>query len=216
MIWVRISLKFGTVFYSVKWLEKFKNVHRDWLRMDAFRKWMNERLITRSKKGPRTLDLEVERAKTWPLGLAILVACNRWKCFFLKNDQTRKVFVFKSKLRAAKDNIRPYTFLSFSVTKCWNKSSPISSISCPKVTTSVLLKKIMLLRIAQQVAKHLGYFCKKIGCHQLLFIAQSGHAATVQFLSIKIDLKVLNWFGRIELAEKLAEPSFSCLTSGLS
>lgn len=109
--------------------------------MDAFRKWMNERLITRSKKGPRTLDLEVERAKTWPLGLAILVACNRWKCFFLKNDQTRKVFVFKSKLRAAKDNIRPYTFLSFSVTKCWNKSSPISSISCPKVTTSVLLKK---------------------------------------------------------------------------
>ena len=138
------------------------------------------------------------------------------KMFFLKNDQTRKVFVFKSKLRADKDNIRPYTFLSFSVTKCWNKSSPISSISCPKVTASVLLKKIMLLRIAQQVAKHLGYFCKKIGCHQLLFIAQSGHAATVQFLSIKIDLKVLNWFGRIELAEKLAEPSFSCLTSGLS
>lgn len=63
------------------------------------------------------------------------------KMFFFKNDQTRKVFVFKSKLRAAKDNIRPYTFLSFSVTKCWNKSSPISSISCPKVTTSVLLKK---------------------------------------------------------------------------
>ena len=55
------------------------------------------------------------------------------------------------------------------------QSTPISTKSCPKITTKVFTLKLMFFKVAQKVTKCFGHFSRHI-CHQELSkIAQSGH-----------------------------------------
>ena len=65
--------------------------------------------------------------------------------------------------------------LPVSLTRCWNKSCPNVSNSCPISNHSSLNSKSEIFNIAQRVSKYLRYFCKKICCQELSKMAQSGH-----------------------------------------
>ena len=62
-----------------------------------------------------------------------------------------------------------------SVTRCWNKSTPISSKSCPESSNGSFHFKFDVFKISQKVLKHLGHSWLKTFHQKLSKFFQSGH-----------------------------------------